>query len=193
MSHNGSYDSPNAGLRLLSAAISPHIRGMSANQMIGSDLLTNDKLVETGSNWQESTNDSKVGKRRLFESEKVEECRNLEQLVEMFLNRFQGKENEEFSLSELNINGVKRRIYDVINVFEGLGLITKMEPRKKNSYIWNGMPALKLNIANIKRKATLVNQNPELITNIVNDMTETDLNETDNLADSGTHYLNLFL
>ena len=181
MSHNGSYDSPNAGLRLLSAAISPHIRGMSANQMIGSDLLTNDKLVETGSNWQESTNDSKVGKRRLFESEKVEECRNLEQLVEMvclkfstqkirlkhfffqFLNRFQGKENEEFSLSELNINGVKRRIYDVINVFEGLGLITKMEPRKKNSYIWNGMPALKLNIANIKRKATLVNQNPGIV------------------------------
>jgi len=80
-----------------------------------------------------------------------------------FLNRFQGKENEEFSLSELNINGVKRRIYDVINVFEGLGLITKMEPRKKNSYIWNGMPALKLNIANIKRKATLVNQNPGIV------------------------------
>ena len=88
MSHNGSYDSPNAGLRLLSAAISPHIRGMSANQMIGSDLLTNDKLVETGSNWQESTNDSKVGKRRLFESEKVEECRNLEQLVEMVRLKF---------------------------------------------------------------------------------------------------------
>ena len=82
MSHNGSYDSPNAGLRLLSAAISPHIRGMSANQMIGSDLLTNDKL-ETGSNWSETSNDSKVGKRRLFENEKVEECRNLEQLVEM--------------------------------------------------------------------------------------------------------------
>ena len=79
------------------------------------------------------------------------------------MNRFQGKENEEFSLSELNINGVKRRIYDVINVFEGLGLITKMEPRKKNSYIWNGMPALKLNIANIKRKATLVNQNPGIV------------------------------
>ena len=88
MSHHGSYDSPNAGLRLLSAAISPHIRGMSANQMIGSDLLTNDKLVETGSNWQESTNDSKVGKRRLFESEKVEECRNLEQLVEMVCLKF---------------------------------------------------------------------------------------------------------
>ena len=86
MSHNGSYDSPNAGLRLLSAAISPHIRGMSANQMIGSDkLVLSDKLVETGSNW--SNQDSKlVGKRRLFESEKLdrnEECRNLEQLVEM--------------------------------------------------------------------------------------------------------------
>ena len=91
MSHNGSYDSPNAGLRLLSAAISPHIRGMSANQMIGSDLLTNDKLVETGSNWSETTNDSKVGKRRLFETEKVEECRNLEQLVEMVNPEFNVK------------------------------------------------------------------------------------------------------
>lgn len=89
MSHNGSYDSPNAGLRLLSAAISPHIRGMSANQMIGSDLLSTDKLIESTSNWSnlETSNDSKlIGKRRLFESEKLdrnEECRNLEQLVEM--------------------------------------------------------------------------------------------------------------
>ena len=106
MSHNGSYDSPNAGLRLLSAAISPHIRGMSANQMIGSDLLTNDKLVETGSNWQESTNDSKVGKRRLFESEKVEECRNLEQLVEMVRLKFSTKKKFDFFLTFSNFFSV---------------------------------------------------------------------------------------
>ena len=50
-------------------------------------------------------------------------------------------------------------MYDVINVFEGLGLITKIEPRKKNSYLWNGLNGLLENIEKVRRRASLGNQN----------------------------------
>ena len=75
------------------------------------------------------------------------------------MTRFDREENSEFSLSELKINGVKRRIYDVMNVFEGLGLITKIEPRKKNSYIWNGRSGVIENLEIMRRRASLENQN----------------------------------
>ena len=75
-----------------------------------------------------------VGKRKLFEAELMSEgssqgsnqdekeaslTRSLDKIVERFLERFSDKENEQFTLMDLEFTAVKRRIYDVINVLEG--------------------------------------------------------------------------
>lgn len=75
----------------------------------------------------------RTGKRKLFEAELLsegsslgsnqdeKECltRSLDKIVERFLERFSDKENEQFTLMDLEFTAVKRRIYDVLNVLEG--------------------------------------------------------------------------
>jgi len=155
--------SPNAGLRLLSSAISPHIRAQQAS-VLKLELPDNDE--------------KQTGKRRLFE--KGDECRNLEQLVEMFIAKFATATAPcDFSLNDLQFGNGKRRIYDVVNVFEGLGLLDKLQ---RNQYTWRGLDEMKTHLEGERRRAQLANQNHALVVNIINDISVHELSG-DNLID----------
>lgn len=96
-------------------------------QLIADSLARETVIKET------SMQKERTGKRKLFEAELLSEgssqgsnhdekeglTRSLDKIVERFLERFSDKENEQFTLMDLEFTAVKRRIYDVINVLEG--------------------------------------------------------------------------
>ena len=77
-----------------------------------------------------------------------------------FLDRFGDKENENFSLIDLDFCAVRRRVYDVINVLEGVGMVTKSN--RKNFYCWAGKTAMNTRLAKIRRSAVLETTNGDL-------------------------------
>ena len=93
-------------------------------------------------------------------------------MIFQFLVRFGSRENESFSLLELDFCAVRRRVYDVINVLEGVGLVQKWN--RKNSYIWNGMKIMNQKIEKIKRNALLEKTNSDLVVEIANHISNGD-------------------
>ena len=82
------------------------------------------------------------------------------------MERFGDRVNEPFSILDLDFCAVRRRVYDVINVLEGVGLVQKWN--RKNSYIWAGMALMNEKIDKIKRMALLEQTNTDLVAEIVN-------------------------
>ncbi|CAG5112589.1 Oidioi.mRNA.OKI2018_I69.chr2.g6787.t1.cds [Oikopleura dioica] len=180
-------DSPHSGLRLLSEAISPHMRELAKKeeeQLIAESLSRESVIKETPKEQVEQRN---VGKRKLFEAELMSEgssqgsnqdekeaslTRSLDKIVERFLERFSDKENEQFTLMDLEFTAVKRRIYDVINVLEGVGYIQKWQ--KKNSYLWTSKATMEEKILKIRRSANVDSQNQDLVATIAHSIVAKD-------------------
>jgi hypothetical protein len=96
--------------------------------------------------------------------------------------RFDGCELEPFSMMDLDFCAVRRRVYDVINVFEGVGLVQKWN--KKNSYVWNGMKLMNQKIEKIKRLASLEQTNSDLVIEISNRISSAFMEENKSVRQS---------
>jgi len=175
-------DSPHSGLRLLSEAISPHIRELAKKdeEQLIAESLARETVIK------EAPVKERTGKRKLFEAELLsegsslgsnqdeKECltRSLDKIVERFLERFSDKENEQFTLMDLEFTAVKRRIYDVLNVLEGVGYIQKWQ--KKNSYLWTSKATMEEKIMKIRRSANVDSQNQDLVATIAHSIVAKD-------------------
>ena len=67
----------------------------------------------------------------------------------------------------------------MVNVFEGLGLLDKLQ---RNQYTWRGLDEMKTHLEGERRRAQLANQNHALVVNIINDISVHELSG-DNLID----------
>lgn len=62
----------------------------------------------------------------------------MEELSRKFIENFEGGEGEIMELDKVTkrLDVERRRIYDIVNIFEALGVVAKAY---KNNYVWRGL------------------------------------------------------
>ncbi len=83
-------------------------------------------------------------------SNKSKKESSLKNICNLILHSFHNKEQNEIHLNDFarKIKVERRRIYDIINILEGLDIVVKKE---KNLYIWQGFEKFKFNFVKLER------------------------------------------